>query len=107
MHKVPAIKTPATTSISIDKLANWLAGPGVKSKSLQTNAEWFVYMENLPPPRTSFSHPRVEIGKAGSGPATQEKRGECNSIFNDYWIPIPQDIDYIFDAATRNLDEII
>ncbi|CAB5217500.1 unnamed protein product [Rhizophagus irregularis] len=80
MHKVPAIKTPATTSISIDKLANWLAGPGVKSKSLQTNAEWFVYMENLPPPRTSFSHPRVEIGKAGSGPATQEKRGEVQFI---------------------------
>ncbi|PKY33879.1 hypothetical protein RhiirB3_453150 [Rhizophagus irregularis] len=84
MHKVPAIKTPATTSISIDKLANWLAGPGVKSKSLQTNAEWFVYMENLLPPRTSFSHPRVEIGKAGSGLATQEKRGEYGNFLNIY-----------------------
>lgn len=28
-------------------------------------------------------------------------------FFDQYRIPIPQDIDYIFDAATRNLDEII
>jgi hypothetical protein len=51
---------PATTFLSIDELANWLAGPGEKSKpavpqrkSQQPDSKWNNFMENLPDPIAS------------------------------------------------------